>query len=163
MQKIEKTSFKISEPVKLEYKLDGKNDFMDIDEIYFKAPTRAERDICRGLKKKFMEAMFGMTASASPEEAQRRIDTSSSSKVKDEVPDAQAIKVIMFASKDFNIGDYIKRFIVLFERVAFKDDELKQPLTSLDFEKFDNENDIEDLIAHYIQVFFIVSWMKTIS
>jgi hypothetical protein len=46
--------------------------------------------------------------------------------------------------------------------VAFKDEEMKQPLNSLDIEKI-NEEDFEELLAKYLEVFFIVSWMKTLK
>jgi len=39
---------------------------------------------------------------------------------------------------------------------------MKQPLISSEVQKID-ESDFEELLAKYIEVFFIVSWMKTLN
>ena len=76
--------------------------------------------------------------------------------------DSKAIKAILFASKDFDIVAYFKHFESLLINVAFKDEDMKQPLISSEVQKID-ESDFEELLAKYIEVFFIVSWMKTLN
>lgn len=153
----EKTTFKFSQPIKVQYKLDGKNDFMDIEEIYLQAPSFKEKDITRGLKKKFIEAMFTMTTSIPQQDAQARTSTDEAGEL-----DEKGIKAVLYAAKGFDVVDFFNRFAVLLERVAFKDEEMQQKMIRIEFDKID-DNDFEDLVAKYIQVFFIVSWMKTIS
>lgn len=153
----EKTVFKLSNPINVQYKLDGKNDFMDIEEIHLQAPSPKEKDITRGLKKKFIEAMFSMTSSISRDEAQQKATTDEAGEL-----DEKGIKAVLFAAKGFDVVDFFNRFSVLLERVAFKDEEMQQKMIRIEFDKLD-DNDFEDLVASYIQVFFIVSWMKTIS
>lgn len=153
----EKTTFKLSEPIKVQYKLDGKNDFMDIEEIYLQAPSFKEKDITRGLKKKFIEAMFAMTTSISQQDAQTKASNDEEGEL-----DEKGIKAVLYAAKGFDVVDFFNRFAVLLERVAFKDEEMEQKMIRIEFDKI-NDNDFENLVAKYIRVFFIVSWMKTIS
>ena len=55
-----------------------------------------------------------------------------------------------------------KNFGRLLESVAFKDEEMTQPIKGIELEKL-SEFDFDELVAKYIEVFFISSWMKTIS
>jgi len=95
-----------------------------------------------------------MTATIKKQEAQEQIG--------DNKLEAKAIKAILFASKDFDIVSYFESFSNLLLKVAFKDEDMNQPLNSLDIQKI-SENDFEELLAKYLEVFFIVSWMKTLS
>lgn len=153
----EKITFKFSQPIKVQYKVDSKNDFMDIDEIYLRAPSFKEKDITRGLKKKFIEAVFTMTTYMSQQDAQQNASTDEAGEL-----DEKGIKAILYGAKGFDVVDFFNRFAVLLERVAFKDEEMQQKMIRMEFDRID-DNDFEDLIAKYIQVFFIVSWMKTIN
>ena len=153
----EELVFDLENPIKVQMNVDGKNEFVDIDKIYLQAPTYKHKDITIVLKKKFIEAIFAMTSSVSQEDAQKTIGEGDSKDL-----DEKAIKAVIYAAKDFDISSFFKKFESLFLKVAFKDEEQKQTLKGLDIEKM-NENDFESLVAKYIEVFFIVSWMKTLS
>jgi predicted thioredoxin/glutaredoxin len=146
--------FDLQIPLKVQANVDGKNVFNDLDKIYLKAPTYKDKDKTLVLKKKFIEAIFAMTATIQKQDAQEQIG--------DGKLDSKAIKAILFASKDFDIVAYFKHFESLLINVAFKDEDTKQPLIISEIQKI-NESDFEELLAKYIEVFFIVSWMKTLN
>jgi hypothetical protein len=146
--------FDLQTPLKVQANVDGKNGFNDLDKIYLKAPTYKDKDKTLVLKKKFIEAIFAMTATIQKQDAQEQIG--------DGKLDSKAIKAILFASKDFDIVAYFKHFESLLINVAFKDEDMKQPLIISEIQKI-NESDFEELLAKYLEVFFIVSWMKTLN
>lgn len=146
--------FDLQTPLKAQVNVDGKNVFNDLDKIYLKAPTYKDKDKTLVLKKKFIEAIFAMTATIQKQDAQEQIGEGKL--------DSKAIKAILFASKDFDIVAYFKHFESLLINVAFKDEDMKQPLIISEVQKID-ESDFEELLAKYIEVFFIVSWMKTLN
>lgn len=147
-------TFDLQTPLKVQANVDGKNVFNDLDKIYLKAPTYKDKDKTLVLKKKFIEAIFAMTATIQKQDAQEQIGEGKL--------DSKAIKAILFASKDFDIVAYFKHFESLLINVAFKDEDMKQPLIISEVQKID-ESDFEGLLAKYIEVFFIVSWMKTLN
>jgi hypothetical protein len=151
---IDKITFDLQDSIKVQTTIDNKNEFIDLNKIYLKAPSYKEKDKTLVLKKKFIEAIFAMTATIKKQEAQEQIG--------DNKLEAKAIKAILFASKDFDIVSYFESFSNLLLKVAFKDEDMNQPLNSLDIQKI-SENDFEELLAKYLEVFFIVSWMKTLS
>jgi hypothetical protein len=151
----DKIIFDFQTPLKVQANVDGKNVFIDLDKIYLSAPSYKDKDKTLLLKKKFIEAVFGMTQSLSKQQASEQIENENGL-------DAKAIKAILYASPNFDIVSYFKSFANLLLNVAFKDEEMKQPLNSLDIEKI-NEEDFEELLAKYLEVFFIVSWMKTLK
>ena len=154
----DKIIFDFQNPVKVQFKDGEKNSFLDLDKIYLSAPSYKDKDKTLVLKKKFIEAIFGMTQSLSKQQASEQIDN----KDNEEPLDAKKIKTILYASPNFDIVGYFKSFANLLLNVAFKDEEMKQPLNNLDIEKI-NEEDFEELLAKYLEVFFIVSWMKTLK
>lgn len=150
----DKITFDLQNPIKVQTNIDNKNEFIDLDKIYLKAPSYKEKDKTLILKKKFIEAVFAMTTTIQKQDAQEQIGEGKL--------DSKAVKAILFASKDFDIVAYFKHFESLLLSVAFKDEDMKQPLNSLDIQKI-NELDFEELLAKYLEVFFILSWMKTLS
>ena len=149
----DKIIFDLQNSIKVQFKDGDKNSFIDLDKIYLSAPSYKDKDKTLLLKKKFIEAIFSMTQSLSKQQAGEQIES--------EI-DAKAIKTILYASPNFDIVSYFKSFANLLLNVAFKDEEMKQPLNSLDIEKI-NDEDFEELLAKYLEVFFIVSWMKTLK
>lgn len=149
--------FDLSKAIKVQLNVDGKNDFANIDKIYLSAPSFKNRDLTIGLKKKFIEAVFAMTASLPKDEAQKQVNDDNGKL------DAKSIKTILYAAKDFDILSFFKKFEkFLLDDIAFKDEEKKQKLFAGDLEKLD-ESDFEELLAKYLEVFFIAFWMKTLS
>lgn len=153
----EELVFELENPIKVQINNNGKNEFEDITRIYLQAPTYKHRDITIDLKKRFIEAIFAMTSSLSKDEAQKTVGDDPNNEL-----NAQAIKAVLYAAKGFDIVAFFNKFNSLFKEIAFKDEEKKQTLKGLDIEKID-ENDFEDLVAKYIEVFFIASWMKTLK
>jgi hypothetical protein len=151
----DKIIFDLQNSIKVQFKDGDKNSFIDLDKIYLSAPSYKDKDKTLLLKKKFIEAIFGMTQSLSKQQASEQIENENGL-------DAKAIKAILYASPNFDIVSYFKLFANLLLNVAFKDEEMKQPLNSLDIEKISDE-DFEELLAKYLEVFFIVSWMKTLK
>ena len=149
----DKIIFDLQNSIKVQIKDGDKNAFIDLDKIYLSAPSYKDKDKTLLLKKKFIEAIFSMTQSLSKQQAGEQIES--------EI-DAKAIKTILYASPNFDIVSYFKSFANLLLNVAFKDEEMKQPLNSLDIEKI-NDEDFEELLAKYLEVFFIASWMKTLK
>ena len=151
----DKIIFDLQNSIKVQFKDGDKNSFIDLDKIYLSAPSYKDKDKTLLLKKKFIEAIFGMTQSLSKQQASEQVENENGL-------DAKAIKAILYASPNFDIVSYFKSFENLLLNVAFKDEEAKQPLNSLDIEKI-KEEDFEELLAKYLEVFFIVSWMKTLK
>jgi len=151
----DKIAFDFQKSIQVQGKEGDKNCFIDLDKIYLSAPSYKDKDKTLLLKKKFIEAIFGMTQSLSKQQASEQIENENGL-------DAKAIKAILYASPNFDIVSYFKLFANLLLNVAFKDEEMKQPLNNLDIEKI-NEEDFEELLAKYLEVFFIVSWMKTLK
>mgnify|MGYP000848901738 CR=1 FL=1 len=150
----DKISFTLQNPIKSQVNLEGKNEFVDLDTVYLQAPSYKQKDKTLILKKKFIEAVFLMTNSLQKQEAQEQVGEGKL--------DAKAIKAVLYAAKDFDIVSYFKQFESLLLNVGFKDEDMKQPLNNLDIQKLD-ESDFEELLAKYLEVFFITSWMKTLS
>lgn len=151
----DKIIFDLQNSIKVQFKDGDKNSFIDLDKIYLSAPSYKDKDKTLLLKKKFIEAVFGMTQSLSKQQASEQIENENGL-------DAKAIKAILYASPNFDIVSYFKLFANLLLNVAFKDEEMKQPITTLDIEKISDE-DFEELLAKYLEVFFIASWMKTLK
>jgi hypothetical protein len=151
----DKIIFDLQNSIKVQFKDGDKNSFIDLDKIYLSAPSYKDKDKTLLLKKKFIEAIFGMTQSLSKQQASEQIENENGL-------DAKAIKAILYASPNFDIVSYFKLFANLLLNVAFKDEDIKQPFTTLDIEKISDE-DFEELLAKYLEVFFIVSWMKTLK
>jgi hypothetical protein len=156
----DKFSFKLNKSIKVQAKVKGENTFIDLDKLYLKAPTYRHKDYTLVLKKRFLEALFGMTKSVDRDDAQRQLDSAGGN---DDKLDSQAIKTILYAAEGFDIVAFYKKFEkFLTVDVCFKDEDHEQPISVGDLEKL-AEDDFEDLIAKYVEVFFIVSWMKTLK
>ena len=151
----DKIIFDLQNSIQVQFKDGDKNSFLDLNKIYLSAPSYKDKDKTLLLKKKFIEAIFGMTQSLSKQQAGEQIENENGL-------DTKAIKAILYASPNFDIVSYFKSFANLLVNVAFKDEEMKQPFNSLDIEKI-NDEDFEELLAKYLEVFFIVSWMKTLK
>lgn len=152
----DKFTFDLTSSIKVQFNSNGKNDFVELDKFYLSAPTYKHKDLTLLLKKKFIEAVFGMTQSLSQKEAQSKVE--SEGKL-----DAKAVKSILYIAKDFDIGAFFSSFRKLLATdLCFKDEEMKQPVRLLELQNL-SEEDEENLIAKYCEFFFLTSWMKTLS
>lgn len=149
---MDKIIFELRNPIKVQANIDGKNEFVELNTLTLKAPSYKDKDKTLVLKKKFIEAVFAMSSTLQKQEAQEQIGEGKL--------DSKAIKAILWAAKDFDIVSYFKQFENLLVSVAFKDNDT--PLNILEVQKLD-ESDFEELLARYLEVFFIASWMRTLS
>lgn len=155
---IDKLEFDLESSIKVQANIKGENTFIDLNKLQLKAPNYKHKDYTIALKKKFMEALFGMTNSVNKDEAQSAVSSSDDDKL-----DVQSIKAILYASPNFDIVSFYNKFVkFLTVDICFKDEEFEQCVTKGELEKL-SEIDLENLIAKYIEVFFIVSWMKTLK
>lgn len=152
----EKFTFDLQNKIKTQLKVDGKNDIVEVIQLYLSAPTYKQKDLTLVLKKKFIEAIFAMTNSVSRSDAEKTVQSEESEL------DAKAAKAIIFGAKDFDIVYFFGRFEQLLLKVCFKDEDMTQAILPVDISKL-NESDFEDLLAKYLEVFFLSSWMKTLS
>jgi len=147
--------FDLESPLKTQLKIDGKNDFADLDKLYLVAPTYKQRDLTIAVKKMYFEALFAMTSTVKREEAAEKVDG-------DKQMDEKAISMVLLMAKDFDLVKFHNQFSKLLLEVTFKDEEKTQKLNSLDLQKLE-ENDFEKLVSKYIAFFLMSSWMKAIS
>jgi hypothetical protein len=155
----DKLTFKLNKTIKCQASVKGENTFIELDKLYLKAPTFRHKDYTLVLKKWFVEALFTVTNSLDEQDAQQEIG--GSNKNKDSLG-AKSIKTILYAAKGFDIVAFYNKFEkFLTVDVCFKDEDHEQCLSIGDLQKL-SEDDFENLLAKYIEVFFIVSWMKTL-
>lgn len=153
---MDKISFELSSPIKVQSNSEGKNTFVELNEIYLIAPSYKHKDYTLVLKKGFIEATVALSNSLTRQQAEKGIDNN-------EKIDAKAVKAILYAAKGFDIVDYFKKFeSFIIADIAFKDKDLKQPLKRIELEKL-SEQDFEELLAKYFEVFMTTSWMKTLG
>ncbi len=69
------------------------------------------------------------------------------------------IQTLSICDGDELISFYAKFKEFLINDVAFKDESLKQKLNPIELNLLDND-DLEKIIANYVAVFFVASWMK---
>lgn len=153
--------FQLQDPIeKVHIKVDGQNEIMDLTEIYLQAPSFRQKNSCIILKKKYMEAMFGLTQAMSKGKASKSVE-SQEGKEKDKKEEEKEIKFLLNASKDFDIIDFYNEFNKFFASgVAYKDNSFEQKLLLKDIEKL-SERDQENIVVKYIQVFFASLWMSS--
>lgn len=147
----------LEHPIKVHYNLDGKNDFIDLNDIYLRAPSYKEGRNGLILKKKFIEAIVTMTSGMTKSRAEEIDDQN-----KDNDMDEKSIKAVLYGAKDFDIVNFYDEFKKLLEKVAYKSADMLQRLNNMELDKL-SYDDIEKIVVGYIKNFFIVSWMKTLS
>ena len=165
--KIDKINFTLENPIKTQIKVDGKNDILDVSELYLFCPSYKEKDKTLPIKQAFITAQtrlsFAMADVMDSDSIEKRREERESSEEENKM-DIQGIKMILFASGEqaININLFFNNFSKLLKAVCFKDEEKTQPINDSEIQKMD-ESDFENLIAKYIEVFFISSWTKTLS
>lgn len=154
---METMEYSLQEPIKSHAKVDGKFELIDLHTLYFKAPSKQERDITRALKKQFLTSIITLP------ELSRESDLARHEVEKEDGKfDAKTIKFILFAVKDLDINKFFAGFKNLFSRVAFKDAALEIKMQTLDLDNLE-EDDLENIIAKYMEFFFVTSWMKSLN
>lgn len=153
----ESFNFKLKDKIEVHINNNGKNDFINIDEIYLKAPSKGERDITRSLKKKYIEAVIALPQSIKIDEAEKNFKSGEEEKF-----DAKAIKFVLYAVKDFDINKFYNLFSNLLSRVAYKDENLEQKITSSELDLL-SEEDFENIVVTYLEFFFVTSWMNSLA
>lgn len=151
--------YELESSISVHNKVNGKNQLDHIDKLYLQAPSmKGLSRYSLPMKKKFFEAMFSMTQNVSRDEAERKMQQDSSS----DGLDAKSILAILYGAKDFDIlsfYDICNSFLV---NVCFKDEDLQNNITLNELRSV-KEEELEGLVAKYIEVFFSTSWMKMLS
>ncbi len=107
-----------------------------------------------------MEAMFSIGQSYSKKEADQALDNNKDS---NSTQDAKGIIMVLYMAKDFDILKFFEEFQdFLVSGVCFTNKHMTDRLKPSYLDKI-SQNDLESLIGKYIEVFFISSWMKTLS
>ncbi len=153
----ETLEFKLSTPIKEVYKGNKKdnNTSIEVDTLFLKAPTYKHKDHILKLKQAFLRRMISL-AGKSDDSKQTSTDE------EDSKLDSKAIKAILLFS-EYDISEYFKLFkdFCMLE-ICFIDDKFNCELGFREFNKLSIE-DTENLVALYLENFFSVSWLRTVS
>lgn len=150
--------FDLTTPIEVYQNINGKNDIVKCQKLYLNAPTAQHRNNTLVLKKMFLQGMVAVANDIKTDNQPASSDLQEDSQL-----DKKAIKTILFISSGIDIVKFMDEFKkLLINKIAYTDENSKHSLTSVYFNKLSDE-DIENLIANYIEVFFIVSWLRTLS
>lgn len=149
----DKFAFDLTAPIKVQMNVDGKNEFVDLDKLYLSAPTYKHKDLTIDLKKRFISAMVRMANS-------NKLKSEQSQPAEDKPLEAKAFIAILYAAgDDFDLIEFFKKFSNLFcAGVCFKDESMQNKIHSLELEKL-SENDFNNLVGKYLEVFMSASLM----
>ena len=150
--------FSLSSPIKIQGVKDGKNQFIEQDILYLTAPSQKQMRETLNLKQSFLKSIFGMARSFSKDEVNNKLNKEQS----DSKFDAKGIIAALNLGSD-RITDFYSEFeSYLTSGVAFVNKSLDNRINSQHIELL-SIDDFEQLVAKYIEVFFIQSWMKGMS
>lgn len=148
---------KISNPIKVAYNLDGKNDFLELDTIFLKCFNKKDHQnitlLMRNKYKRMMlsnVSLFSKFIDGKPQEIKVLTD-------EEEIDSIRQTLTICDGDELISFYDKFKEFLL--KDIAFKDESFKQKLNGVELNLLDND-DLEAIIANYISVFFVASWMK---
>ena len=153
---------KISNPIKVQCNVDGKNDIIEIDTLYLKCFNKKDhQNITLLLRNKYKRMMLANTSLFSglvdDEDSVKKNKPKNKPSHQEEVKSTLDILSISEGNDLISFYDKFKEFLLL--DVAFKDESFKQKLLSVDLDNIDND-DLELIIANYIVAFFLAFWMK---
>jgi hypothetical protein len=160
MDNTESFTFNLSKPIKIQGQVDGKNEFIECDELHLIAPSLKQMRYSINLKKKFGEALFGFFTTLN-KSGQAKAEV----KAEEESKGLKAKEIIqsLYLAEGFDIASFFDEFkSLLVSGVCFTDVNQSNRIRPSDLDKVSLE-DTEDLTGKYIEVFFISSWMKIFS
>lgn len=150
--------FELTTPIKNTYKgnHENKNELLDCNKLYLKANTPKHKEQTRELKRLFLRAMALMANTMRNNQRQEESEVSD----KDSKLDKDWIKS-MFLIADIDLNLYFKIFKKFaLKDICYTDKDFKHLIKSDDFDNL-SEDDEESLVASYLEVFFIHSWIPT--
>ncbi len=158
-KQLDSFEFDLTVPIEVYQNINGKNDMVKCKKLYLKAPTSEHKHNTRTLKQMFLRTMANLSQN---DRNKTQPQTKISSEDEDEKLDSKSIKAILLLG-DCNINDYINEFQkFVTNRIAFTDENCKYVLNSTYFNKL-SEEDIENLIGAYLENFFTVSWLRSLT
>lgn len=149
---------KIENPIKVQCNIDGVNDFVDLEKVYLKCFNKAQHQNITLLLRNQYKRMMVSNMSLLPD--RKAVENSKDKQELTEQETIESIKQLLsICDGDQLIAFYgrFKEFLV--NDITFKDDSFKQKVNGLDLGKLEND-DLENIIASYVAVFFVFSWMK---
>jgi hypothetical protein len=156
--------FSLKNPLKIQGNIEGKNEFIKCDKLHFVAPSLQQLKYQVTLKKLFLEGLFAAGKSYSQDQLQQRIGgvDNENNKDKDKL-DAKSIIVILYSAKDFDMLGFFAEFKdFLSSGICFMDKHRNRRIKPNEVDKLDVTT-LENIIGKYLEVFFISSWMETLS
>lgn len=149
---------KIDSSIKSQLKVGEKNSLVDLDTFYLKCfNVKDHKNITLALRNKYKRMMIGNATLFS------KLISDNKKEIKEELNEKEqvdSILEILSISDDIELISFYEKFKeFLLQDIAFKDESFSQKINALDLENLDN-NDLEKIIANYIAVFFVSSWMK---
>lgn len=167
----EKFEFELKKSLKVHGQIDGKNEFVELNKLYLKAPTYKHRDKTIGLKQAFLtaEELRNMKILATGvydavQKMKNEMPNQKNSKNKEddqEVPE-ETIRSVLFKSGEdcINLSKFFDKFTnLLTSNICFKDEECENVIKTHELQEL-AEEDFENLVVEYIKVFFTSSWLK---
>lgn len=158
-------SVEINEPIKCQVRIDGKNDFMDVDTIYLKAfNVKEHKNITLPLRNKYKRMQLSNLALFNKILDEKEVESpKKTSKVEKEDSDNELTESILsgLTVSDPNelLSFYGKFKEFLGMNICYVDESFNNKFTTVNLENLDTD-DLEKIIASYIANFFFRSWMK---
>ena len=153
--------FELSTPIKGIYQGNhsDNNKSVDCKKLYLKANSPRHKEQTRELKRLFLRAVALMARELGNNKKSKEDEEDDNKK--DDGKLDKAWILAMFQLTDIDLNKYVK----IFKRFALKDicytdKDFKHLIKSDDFDNL-SEDDDENLIASYLEVFFIHSWFPT--
>lgn len=149
---------KIANPIKIQCNIDGRNDFIDLDKIYLKCFNKKDhQNITLLLRNQYKRMMLSNISLMPSNDSVRDVKDKQESTEEETIESTKQVLSICDGDKLLSFYDKFKEF--LSKDVAFKDESFKQKMNGVDLDKLDMD-DFEKIVASYIGVFFVSSWMK---
>ncbi len=142
--------FKLSSPIKASVG----SELKDLDTLYLKCfNVKDHRNSTISLRNQYKRMVIDVLPDLEKLPKPKNQESSGEQKAED-------IKELFSIFDGDKFIAFLDKFIEFFKmEIAFKDENLKHKIIDLDLDKIDSD-DIELLIAKYIEVFFLSSWMN---
>lgn len=147
--------FNLENPIEVHLKQDGKNTIGKINELYLKAPAAFDdRNLILALRQSFLKGLTSLATDFQGKSQNANIDDSQK-----EI-DPKTIKAVINLGVE-NIAKFYEDFIELANKNIFKDLDGENKINKAELNKL-SQDDLDNLIATYLHLFFTNSWMKVL-
>jgi hypothetical protein len=146
--------FNLENSIKVHLNQNGKNTIVEVSELYLKAPSAYEdRTQILSLRQSFLK---GLTKLANDFAGKGEATKDDSKEL-----DNKTISAVINLGVE-NIANFYNDFIELGVKNIFKDQGSEQKINKAELNKLSQE-DLDNLIATYLRLFFVNSWMKVLA